>query len=117
LLRRLARAFDDLTAELDDGLRPRPRNMAEQVALHLMIDEAEALHTDPLGVLDTFGHDLPETPYDYDFDVLYTALFQDDDHTTYLDPVDLPAAPGTLDTLFDPFHADDDRDPDRGFRR
>jgi hypothetical protein len=91
--------------------------MAEQVALHLMIDEAEALHTDPLGVLDTFGHDLPETPYDYDFDVLYTALFQDDDHTTYLDPVDLPAAPGTLDTLFDPFHADDDRDPDRGFRR
>lgn len=113
-IRRMARCFDDLVADLHDGEPPALHNLAEQLALHLMIDRAEEFHTDQPELLDALRL-LPTSPHDYDFDTLFEVLFEDHDHIGYLDH---PHAPGTtLDDLFDPFQPDHDRDPDRGFRR
>ncbi|MFT7841099.1 IS3 family transposase [Saccharothrix sp. BKS2] len=115
-VRRMARAFDDLVDDLHDGVEPRPHDMAEQIALDLIIQDAEAMHTDA-DMLNTFDQGLPNTPYDYDFDSLYDLLFEDSDHIGYLSSKRAPAAPGELEHLFEQFCSLDERDPDRGFRR
>jgi hypothetical protein len=112
-IRRMARCFDDLTADLDNGEPPQLHNLAEQLALHLMIDDADARHTDDL---DTPDELLPTSDYDYDFAPLYDVLFEDDDHVGLLEQQRTEPR-GQLDYLFDPFYNNEARDPDRGFRR
>ncbi|NBH10345.1 hypothetical protein [Amycolatopsis sp. SID8362] len=114
--RRMARIFDDLTDDLQDGVEPRPLDMSEQIALDLMIQEAEVLFEDP-DVIDSFVQGLPETRYDYDFNSLYDALFEDMDHIGLLSSKNGPNAPGELEFLFEPFYDGEQRDPNRGFRR
>ena len=58
-IRRMARCFDDLTQDLEDDLLPQPRNLAEQLALHLMFEDTELLHTDQADFLEESTHDLP----------------------------------------------------------
>ncbi|OKI24717.1 hypothetical protein A6A25_34495 [Saccharothrix sp. CB00851] len=115
-VRRMARAFDDLVDDLHDGVEPRPHDMAEQIALDLIIQDAEAMHTDS-DMLNDLDQGLPDTPYDYDFDVLYDLLFEDTDHIGYLSSKHAPAAPGELEYLFERFYSLEERDPNRGFRR
>ncbi|GAA1024952.1 MULTISPECIES: hypothetical protein [Amycolatopsis] len=114
--RRMARVFDDLTNDLQDGVEPHPLDMAEQVALDLMIREAEGLLDDP-DVIESFVQGLPETRYDNEFDNLYDALFEDTDHIGLLYSDQSSAAPGELEFLFEPFYDGEERDPNRGFRR
>ena len=115
-LRYMARCFDDLTQDLEDGLPPQLHDLAEQLALHLMIDDAELLHTDQADLLEESTHDLPSSRHDYDFATLYDVLFEDHDHTGILEH-SKPKPPGQLDFLFEPFRHDQVRDPARGFRR
>lgn len=116
-LRRVARAFDDLVGDLRDGTDPRPHDMVEQIALDLLISDAEAMHSDA-DMTAEFAEGLPETPYDYDFDSLYDVLFEDADHSGYLSSKHDPAAPGELEYLFERFYSlEEQRDPNRGFRR
>jgi hypothetical protein len=117
-MRRMARCFDDLVADLRNGLRPEPRNIAEELALHLMIERADVYHTDEPELLESYEPLIPATRHDNDFLVLIDTLLVDADHFGYLDHTDIPAAPGTLDDeLFTPFQDDHDRDPNRGYRR
>jgi hypothetical protein len=112
-IRQMARCFDDLTNDLDNGEWPQPHNLAEQLALHLMIDDAaEAQDTDDLGTPEQL---LPQSRFDNDFDSLYHVLFDDTDHTGLLQP-QTPHPPGQLDYLFEDFHNMEDRDPHRGYR-
>jgi hypothetical protein len=112
-IRRMARCFDDLTHDLDNGEWPQPRNLAEQLALHLVIEYAEPREPDDVETIEQL---LPESPFDYEFDNLFDVLFEDTDHEGLLRQQP-PQPPGTFDYLFDAFHDEDERDPQRGFRR
>jgi hypothetical protein len=112
----MARCFDDLTQDLEDGLPPQPRNLAEQLALHLMLEDTELLHTDQADFLEESTQDLPQSRHDYDFNTLYSTLFEDDDHAGLIGH-SKPEPQGKLEYLFDPFYENEDRDPNRGFRR
>jgi len=114
--RRMARVFDDLADDLQDGVEPHPLDLAEQLALDLMIREAEALSEDP-DMIDSIVEGLPETRYDYAFESLYDVLFEDTDHIGLLYSTSQSEAPGALEFLFEPFYDGEQRDPDRGFRR
>lgn len=115
-IRRMARCFDDLTQDLEDGLAPQPRDLAEQLALQLMLDDTELLHEDQDDFLAEATQELPVSRHDYDFATLYSVLFDDDDHAGLVG-LSGPVLPGALDFLFEPFIEGEVRDPDRGFRR
>jgi hypothetical protein len=115
-IRRIARCFDDLTQDIEDGLTPQPCDLAEQLALQLMLDDAELLHADQEDFLAESTQELPVSRHDYDFATLYSVLFEDDDHAGLIG-LSEPELPGALDFLFEPFIEDEVRDPERGFRR
>lgn len=72
--RRMARAFDDLAGDLADGHWPRPTCIAEEMALHLAVDDVPA-HLEDLCEEDDH-HTLPSHRDDYSHSHL---LFRDQD--------------------------------------
>ncbi|MEW2259747.1 hypothetical protein ACFY64_34830 [Streptomyces collinus] len=126
--RRMARAFDDLAADLARGKWPEPTCTAEEMALHLAIEDAPT-HLEDRPPTDPH-HTLPEHGDDYSWDDCSDLLFQDHDVLMLFDPKlggiadpedlanqsmgvgDLRAA-----AWFEPFGSHSVRDPGRGFRR
>jgi hypothetical protein len=120
--RQLARAGDDLAADLAAGSWPDPRCTAEEVVLHLGIQSGEGNWHD-----DDFGTDLPDDA-DFDWEECYEFFFQDTDFLFLFNPRFDGLESSTLaeehgsvnlhpDRWFEPFGNAEPRDPDRGFRR
>ncbi len=127
--RRLARAFDDLTGDLEHGRWPQPSCTAEEMALHLAIEDAPS-YLDDIDTRDTAHGKLPEHRDDYDWDACSDLFFQDHDvlmlFDARLDGIEDPDGDvnqhlgmGDLRAAawFEPFGYPDARDPERGFRR
>jgi hypothetical protein len=70
--RNIARAADDLAADLERGDWPLPRCTGEEMVLHLAIRDAD-------GFTDDQDEDLPHHPDDNDWDLCSEMLFQDQD--------------------------------------
>ncbi|MDZ5446541.1 hypothetical protein U2F26_28110 [Micromonospora sp. 4G57] len=75
--RQAARAFDDLTEDLEAG--KRPTCPGEEMAFHLMLQTAQAALADEWGPSDDLLARLPEHADDYDWDMASEVLLQDDD--------------------------------------
>ncbi|MFE7278662.1 hypothetical protein [Streptomyces sp. NPDC057623] len=127
--RRMARAFDDLTGDLEHGRWPQPSCTAEEMALHLAIEDAPS-YLDDIDTRDTAHGTLPEHRDDYDWDACSDLFFQDHDvlmlFDARLDGIEDPDGDvnqrlgmGDLRAAawFEPFGYPDARDPGRGFRR
>ncbi|WP_202542032.1 hypothetical protein [Streptomyces sp. SID2563] len=126
--RRMARAFDDLAGDLAKGNWPYPSCTAEEMALHLAIEDAPMYLEDRPEEDD---HDsLPQHDDDYSWDGCSDLLFQDHDvlmlfHTKFNgiedpeDPTNQSLGIGDLREAawFTPFDNRGLRDPRRGFRR
>ncbi|OZF41823.1 hypothetical protein CH293_27475 [Rhodococcus sp. 14-2470-1b] len=115
--RQMARSFDDLAEDLDAGQLPRPRTMAEQLALMIVIVHASAALSDA-----EFGDDvatLPTHPRDSDWEAVSDGLMEDRDADAFYHPSTaaqwLRIFP--CDTWFTPRYGEAPRDPRRGFRR
>ena len=125
----MARAFDDLTGDLEHGRWPQPSCTAEEMALHLAIEDAPS-YLDDIDTRDTAHGMLPEHRDDYDWDACSDLFFQDHDvlvlFDARLDGIEDPDGDvnqhlgmGDLRAAawFEPFGYPDARDPERGFRR
>ncbi|MFE6942209.1 hypothetical protein [Streptomyces chartreusis] len=126
--RRMARAFDDLATDLARGRWPEPTCTAEEMALHLAIEDAPNYLQDQL---EPDGHHtLPEHGDDYSWDSCSDLLFQDHDVLMLFnsklsgiadpeDPANQSMGVGDLrvSAWFAPFGSHSVRDPRRGFRR
>lgn len=77
--RQAARAYDDLTEDIAGGRWPRPRCAGEEMALHLILEDAPAAVEDDWGGLDEMLARLPEHPDDHDWDMASEVFFQDHD--------------------------------------
>lgn len=117
--RAAARAFDDLVGDLDEGVLPRPRSLAEQLALVLSLAAARGAMIDH-----DYGPDvdeLPAHPDDTNWEAVYDELLDDRDIEAFYspDPADVAAwvaiAPPT--TWFNPLPGTSPRNPARGYRR
>ncbi|MCP2342987.1 hypothetical protein [Actinomadura rupiterrae] len=110
--RQVARAFDDLADEIEQGQWPEPRCPAEEMALDLAIRHAPV----QLEILEEMAdddvawgkqhHALPKHQGDYDWIGCAGIFFEDDDY------LNTPA-----EDWFFPFGGFEPRDPKRGFRR
>ncbi|MEG3635210.1 hypothetical protein [Micromonospora palythoicola] len=98
--RQAARAFDDLTADLEAGNWPQPTCPGEEMAFHLMMRAARAAQEDGWGFEADELAQLPEHPNDYDWDMTSEVLLQDTD----------------ILRLFD-LHLDGVEDPDSDYNR
>lgn len=90
--RRLAGAADDLADDLAAGRLPYPRCTAEEMCLHLAIEDAEDTVDDD--ALPEGDPSLPEHENDYDWDACDEFLFKDHDVLMLNDP--------SLDGIEDP---------------
>jgi hypothetical protein len=127
--RQFARAADDLAADLAGGRLPSPRCIAEEMMLHLAVEDAA---DDYLGALESDEAllALPVHPGDDRWELCGEMLVQDIDVLVLFNPrtdgVDHPDnranrryGVGDLRPAawFDTFLNMEPRDPDRGFRR
>jgi len=123
--RQFARCFDDLCAELVQGEEPRPRNTAEEVALHLAMQYGATCADD----MEQFDH-LPEHPDDLDEDLFHEMLYADTDFLYFWEPnmdgfeapdTEINKAAGIGDkrpaNWFETFGGSEERAPNRGFQR
>jgi hypothetical protein len=115
--RQMARSFDDLAEDLDVGDLPRPRTMAEQLALLIVIAQASAAFADA-----EYSHEvaaLASHPRDSDWDAVSDGLMDDRDAEVFYHPA--TAAQGLqvfpCDTWFTARNGHDPRDARRGYRR
>ena len=128
--RQAARAFDDLATDLASGEEPAPRCPAEEMALRVIMDAADAARKDEWDYYSTLIGDLPTHPDDFDWGAARESLYQDDDLSALfdlsLDGVDNPDDEhnrliGMGDyrpaAWFSWFGGSDPRDPRRPFRR
>jgi hypothetical protein len=78
--RQAARAFDDLAADLESGHPPRPTCPAEEMALHLVLRDAQVAVEDggPDSMMDGPNF-MPEDPNDFRWNLPSEDLFQDHD--------------------------------------
>ena len=126
--RRMARAFDDLIDDLEDGRLPQPTCIAEEMALHLAIEDAPS-YLDDIDTRDPEHSEMPEHRDDYDWDACSDLLFQDHDVLMLFDArldgiedsngdVNQRLGVGDLRPAawFEPFGHPPVRDPERGFR-
>ena len=115
--RQMARSFDDLAEDLDAGELPRPRTMAEQLALMIVIAQASAALAD--AEYSDFIAALDAHPQDGDWDAVSDGLMDDRGGESFYHPSTaaqwLQVFP--CNTWFMPRHGDVPRDPRRGFRR
>ncbi len=84
--RQAARSFDDLTEDLAQGRWPSPSCPAEEMALHLVLQDAPTAADDDWDGLDQTLADLPEHADDLDWDMVEEVLFQDSDILALFDP-------------------------------
>ncbi|TQF74125.1 hypothetical protein FK531_05600 [Rhodococcus spelaei] len=114
--RHAARSFDDLAADAESGRSPRPTCTGEEMALHLILRRASALHHD--GHFDDELAAIPRHPEDSDWAGPLDYLFEDHDVLTLFDGI-TPDDGVNLDppAWFDPFEPPRARDPQRGYRR
>jgi hypothetical protein len=85
--RRAARAYDDLAADLAAGEWPLPTCPAEELALHLILEDAPSAVEDGWTGLDEATFDaLPAHPDDLDWDAMPDVLFQDIDILHLFEP-------------------------------
>ncbi|MQS14786.1 hypothetical protein F7Q99_21605 [Streptomyces kaniharaensis] len=129
--RRFARAADDLADDLEHGRWPQPTCTAEELALHLALDDARDRATELDEEDDSDTHSmLPTHPDDYDYGTCTEMFFQDTDvlmlYSPRFDGIEDPDADtnqqlggGDLraKAWFEPFLNVKTRDPHRGFRR
>ena len=126
--RRMARAFDDLADDLNKGRWPEPTCTAEEMALHLAIEDAPTYLEDRPA--DDEHHTLPRHEDDYSWDACSDLLFQDHDVLMLFDAslagIEAPGNPANqrlgagdlrVDSWFEPFDNGVARNPQRGFRR
>jgi hypothetical protein len=126
--RRLARSCDDLRADIEEGFWPEPSCRAEEVVLHMAIEDAGALvlmwKDDPKHR----HHLLPRFRDDYDWARCSEILFRDEGARSVFERVlvgvdavdsltELPMSDPRADTWFEVFSGEEVRDPRRGFRR
>ncbi|MER8182387.1 hypothetical protein [Kitasatospora sp. NPDC094015] len=128
--RKFARAVDDLTDDLEHGRWPQPTCTAEELALHLALDDAQNQVAE-IGTAEASNHaELPVHRDDYDFRSCTDMFFQDTDvlmlYSSRFDGIEGPdtdanqqLAVGDLRPAawFEPFDNVEARDPRRGFRR
>ena len=115
--RKFARAFEDIARDIEDGKEPDPHNMAEEIALHLVLDAAVGIVADETPELELFTGGMPKSRFDFDFDLLHDVLYQDKDYEiAYLSNRGV-AKPGDLEEWFEDFQTPAPRDPERGFHR
>jgi hypothetical protein len=115
--RKFARAFEDIARDIEDGQEPDPHNMAEEIALHLVLDAAAGVVADETPELQLFTGGMPKSRFDFDFDLLHDVLYQDKDYEiAYLGNRSI-AKPGDLEEWFEDFQTPAPRDPERGFHR
>ncbi|MBF9071544.1 hypothetical protein [Streptacidiphilus fuscans] len=126
--RRMARAFDDLADDLEAGHWPEPSCTAEEMALHLAIEDAPSYLDD---IEDRDDHTrLREHGDDYDWHMCSSLFFQDHDVLMLFDsrtagiayPDDaanqrLGVGDLRRQAWFESFGNTPVRDPARGFRR
>lgn len=115
--RQIARSFDDLAADLGSGQLPRPRTLAEQMALLIVIPQAAAALADREYTDDIAA--LPTHPRDGDWDTVADGLMDDRDSDAFYHPSSavswLKILP--MDMWFTPRTGVEPRDPRRRFRR
>jgi hypothetical protein len=115
-LRRYARAFDDLSSDLQGGRHPTPTCTAEEIALDLAIQDAERLYHDEDELIRDLQVELPASRSDYNWETLQDVLFQDKDYEGFLsDPTSLLR--DEADLWFEAFGNVRPRERHRGFRR
>jgi hypothetical protein len=85
--RQAARCFDDLTGDIAAGRWPSPTCPGEEMALHLILDDAPAAVGDGWPALDGALSELPEHPDDYDWTMTDEVLFQDHDVLSLFDMI------------------------------
>ncbi|WP_240657953.1 hypothetical protein [Streptomyces populi] len=116
--RQMARAFDDLAADLADG-RALLLCKGEEMALHLGIRRAQNIHRNRPRLLARAVEGLPAAARDFDWYACSDLLFEDHDVLSLFDD-DVDRAPDVADRAlpdwFSPFDDDRARAPDRGFR-
>lgn len=125
--KQLARAFDDLSSDLDAGKTPYPTCTGEEMALHLAIRKAKTLLRDRPNRIADLVDELPVSKEDFDWATCLDLLFEDHDvlllFDRSLDGVEdtdgeisqkLGMVNLSPDDWFEPF--DEGRDPQRGFR-
>lgn len=122
-----APAFSDLATDLEGGRWPLPRCIAEEVALHLVLERADGMASE--STVETRVLGLPEHEDDFDWDMCSEVFFQDHDFKLLYDAsFDGIEAPGSqpphlgmgdmrVAAWFNPFDNVEPRDPARGFRR
>jgi hypothetical protein len=115
-LRRYARAFDDLSSDLEAGRLPLPACTAEEIALDIAIRDAERIHHDEDELVEDLEKDHPASRFDYDWARLQDVLFQDKDYEGLLD-MRSPLGGDEAEQWFEEFSNIAPRDRRRGFRR
>ncbi|MEU4117768.1 hypothetical protein AB0F71_25145 [Kitasatospora sp. NPDC028055] len=128
--RRMARALDDLTDDLEHGRWPEPTCTAEELALHLALREAPSYLDEVEDNEESLHRKLPVHDDDYDFDTCKDLFFQDADvlmlYSPRFDGIEDPdddanrrLGIGDLRPAawFESFDNVEARDPHRGFRR
>lgn len=115
-VRRFARCFDDLSADLLAGKHPEPCSMAEEIALDMALDDVDRMTQDEPYMVFTSTLGLPEHPADSNLlENGFEELFQDRDFEAYLSG---PASEtGDMEHLWEEFLNTQSRDPGRSFRR
>jgi len=85
--RRAARSYDDLASDLAAGNWPLPTCPAEELALHLILEDVPSAAEDGWAGLDEATLDsLPKEPGDFDWDAMLDVLFQDTDILHLFEP-------------------------------
>lgn len=82
-----ARAYDDLASDLENGGLPLPTCPAEEMALHMILEDAPSAVADGwTGLDETTLASLPEYPDDFDWDAMPDVLLQDTDILQLFEP-------------------------------
>jgi hypothetical protein len=128
--RQVARGCDDLSGDLTSGKWPNPRSTAEEMALHLAIEDAPGYVEIAEDSGDQGHGTLPEHPDDYTWEDCSELLFEDHDVLMLFDKSldgiedpdsDFNRASGMGDlrarAWVNSFRHMTRRNPDRGFRR
>ena len=84
--RQAARAFDDLASDLAEGHWPLPRCFGEEMALHLMLEDAATGIADGWIEPSAQVARQPSHPDDYDWEMAGEILFLDHDVLTLFEP-------------------------------
>lgn len=129
--RRAARSHDDLASDLAAGGWPLPACPAEELALHLILEDAPPAVEDGWTGLDQVTlESLPEHPDDFKWDAMPDVLFQDTDILHLFEPgldgiddpqdalnVEMAMGDYRPSAWFENFANMQSRDERRGFRR